>query len=348
MFGASFNPTKLFHVQVDVHETTLSGVLAQEHGGVLRPIAYYSRKKSPVEQGFDPCTQHVLAVHWILTTTEPLVGFQSVVVHTMHTPVRMLLQGQIKAISAHRLARWLTDIQARNITTEHNRILPHLLGDVEGEPHVCEPRPEIQSPVGDCELPGQTRAYIDGSRFWEEGRFHTGCAVWVPQGDSDSGQKLLFKLPPGMSAQEAELTALLEALKAHPEPLCVFTDSRYVFGVTHDFLVQWQVRKFLTAAGAPIKHFNTITAIWHAIQARETPLSVVKVRAHIRKDPDVHERHNNMADRLAKMAATCGEIQTQNNTTGAAVSAIKATPIDLKEYQQDLWEEGGLTYSRIL
>uniref|UniRef100_A0A8C1RAI3 Reverse transcriptase RNase H-like domain-containing protein n=1 Tax=Cyprinus carpio TaxID=7962 RepID=A0A8C1RAI3_CYPCA len=41
---------------------TLSGVLAQDHGGKLRPIAYYSRKKSPVEQGFDPCTQHVLAV----------------------------------------------------------------------------------------------------------------------------------------------------------------------------------------------------------------------------------------------------------------------------------------------
>uniref|UniRef100_A0A8C1S3V5 Reverse transcriptase/retrotransposon-derived protein RNase H-like domain-containing protein n=1 Tax=Cyprinus carpio TaxID=7962 RepID=A0A8C1S3V5_CYPCA len=34
-----------------VHKNTLSGVLAQEHGGKLRPIAYYSRKKSLVEQG---------------------------------------------------------------------------------------------------------------------------------------------------------------------------------------------------------------------------------------------------------------------------------------------------------
>lgn len=335
------NPAKPFHIQVDAYENTLSGVLAQEHGGVVRPIAYYSRKKSPVEQGFDPCTQHVLAVHWMLTTTEPLVGFQPVVVHTMHTPVRMLLQGQIKGVSSHRLARWLTDIQAREITTENNRILPHLLGDVEGQPHSCEPRPETQGPVRDCEIPGQTRAYIDGSRFWKEGGFYTGCAVWVPTRDSENGRQLLFKLPPGMSAQEAELVGLLEAIKAHPESLCVYTDSRYAFGVVHGFMAQWQLRKFLTAAGAPVKHFKTITAIWDAIQAREAPLSVVKVRAHITKDPNVHELQNTMADHLAKLAATCGEDWQQDTLPEAAVCAVQATPLDLKQYQKELWEEGG-------
>ncbi len=59
---------------VDPAENTLSGFLAQDHGGKLRPIAYYSRKKSTIEQGFDPCTQHVLAFHWMLTATEPIVG----------------------------------------------------------------------------------------------------------------------------------------------------------------------------------------------------------------------------------------------------------------------------------
>ena len=163
--------------------------------------------------------------------------------------------------ASHRLARWLTDIQAREITTENNLILPHLLGDVEGQPHVCEPDPEVQGPVGDRELPGQTRAYIDGSRFWKEGRFYTGCAVWVPEGYSEVSKKLLVRLPPGMSAQEAELVALLEAITAHPEPLCVYTDSLYTFGVVHDFMVQWQLQKFLTAAGAPVKHYDTVSEI---------------------------------------------------------------------------------------
>uniref|UniRef100_A0A673J9Z2 Reverse transcriptase/retrotransposon-derived protein RNase H-like domain-containing protein n=1 Tax=Sinocyclocheilus rhinocerous TaxID=307959 RepID=A0A673J9Z2_9TELE len=117
------NPSKSFHIQVDTHEITLSGVLAQEYGGKLCPIAYYSRRKSLVEQGFDPCTQHVLAVHWMITVTEPIVGFQPIVVHTMHTPVRMLLQGRIKGVSSQRLARWLTDIQACEIMIKNTQIL---------------------------------------------------------------------------------------------------------------------------------------------------------------------------------------------------------------------------------
>ena len=45
--------------------------------------------------------QQMLDVHWILITTEPIVNFQPVVVHT---PEQMLLQGQIQGVSAQRLA----------------------------------------------------------------------------------------------------------------------------------------------------------------------------------------------------------------------------------------------------
>lgn len=116
----------------------------------------------------------------MLTVTEPIVGFQSVVVHTMHTPVQMLLQGRIKGVSLQRLARWLADIQARDITTVNSCILPHLLGDVEGHPHTCQTKEETQSPVHNRKLPNQTQVYIDGSRYWHDGQFHTGCAVWTP------------------------------------------------------------------------------------------------------------------------------------------------------------------------
>ncbi len=92
----------------------------------------------------------------MLTATEPIVGFQPIVVHTVHTPVQMLLQGRIKGVSSQRLARWLADIQARDITTVNDRILPHLLGDVEGHPHTCQTKQEAQSPVHDQELPNQT------------------------------------------------------------------------------------------------------------------------------------------------------------------------------------------------
>ncbi len=335
------NPKKSFHLQVDANENTLSGVLAQDHGGKLRPIAYYSRKKSTIEQGFDPCTQHVLAVHWMLTATEPIVGFQPIVVHTVHTPVQMLLQGRIKGVSSQRLARWLADIQARDITTVNDRILPHLLGDVEGHPHTCQTRQEAQSPVHDQELPNQTQVYIDGSRYWHDGKFHTGCAVWAPHSPNSDNNQLLIKLSGNTSAQEAELIALLEAIRSHHEPLCIYTDSRYAFGTVHDFMAQWQLRKFLTSAGTPIKHFNIITSIWQEIRTRDSSLSVVKVRAHIIKNPDENEKNNNIADQLAKLAAQKGDEWKPDRLVAPAVSAIQTIPIDLKQYQQELWSSDG-------
>lgn len=197
-----------------------------------------------------------------VTVTEPIVGFQPVIIHTMRTPVRMLLQGKIKGVSSQRLARWLADIQAREITINNTRILPHLLGDIEGHPHTCESEPEAQSLVHDQPLPGQLAVYIDGSRYCQDGNFFTGCAVWAPHlSESDVRQQLLLKLPAHMSAQEAELIALLEAIRAYPEPLCIYTDSRYVFGIAN-FMAQWQLRKFLTSAGTPVSHYNTIPAIW--------------------------------------------------------------------------------------
>ncbi len=152
---------------------------------------------------------------------------------------------------------------------------------------------------------------------------------------------LLIKLSENTSAQEAELIALLEAIRSHHEPLCVYTDSRYAFGTVHDFMAQWQLRKFLTSAGTPIKHFNTITSIWQEIRTRDSSLSVVKVRAHIIKNPDENEKNNNIADQLAKLAAQKGDEWKPDRLVVPAVSAIQTIPIDLKQYQQELWSSDG-------
>ncbi len=152
---------------------------------------------------------------------------------------------------------------------------------------------------------------------------------------------LLIKLSENTSAQEAELIALLEAIRSHHEPLCVYTDSRYAFGTVHDFMAQWQLRKFLTSAGTPIKHFNTITSIWQEIRARDSSLSVVKVRAHIIKNPDENKKNNNIADQLAKLAAQKGDEWKPDRLVVPAVSAIQTIPIDLKQYQQELWSSDG-------
>ncbi len=68
--------------------------------------------------------------------------------------------------------------------------------------------------------------------------------MWTSHSANSNAKQLLIKLPGNTSAQEAELIALLEAIKTNREPLCVYTDSRYLFGVVHDFMAQWQLRKF--------------------------------------------------------------------------------------------------------
>ncbi len=158
---------------------------------------------------------------------------------------------------------------------------------------------------------------------------------------ADWSKILEIKLSENTSAQEAELIALLEAIRSHHEPLCVYTDSRYAFGTVHDFMAQWQLRKFLTSAGTPIKHFNIITSIWQEVRTRDPSLSVVKVRAHIIKNSDENEKNNNIADQLAKLAAQKGDEWKPDRLVVPAMGAIQTIPIDLKQYQQELWSSDG-------
>ncbi len=89
------------------------------------------------------------------------------------------------------------------------------------------------------------------------------------------------------------------------------------------------------------KHFNIITSIWQEIRARDSSLSVVKVHAHIIKNPDENEKNNNIADQLAKLAAQKGDEWKPDRLVVPAVSAIQTIPIDLKQYQQELWSSDG-------
>ncbi len=77
------------------------------------------------------------------------------------------------------------------------------------------------------------------------------------------------------------------------------------------------------------------------IRARDSSLSVVKVRAHIIKNPDKNEKDNNIADQLAKLAAQKGNEWKPDRLVVPAVSAIQTIPIDLKQYQQELWSSDG-------
>ncbi len=65
------------------------------------------------------------------------------------------------------------------------------------------------------------------------------------------------------------------------------------------------------------------------------------MHAHIIKNPDENEKNNNIADQLAKLAAQKGDEWKPDRLVVPAVSAIQTIPIDLKQYQQELWSSDG-------
>ncbi|XP_077144357.1 uncharacterized protein LOC143807061 [Ranitomeya variabilis] len=139
--------------------------------------------------------------------------------------------------------------------------------------------------------------YVDGSRFADdEGRFHTG-------GAATSNQEILWSrsLPPSLSAQEAELIALMKAYQmAEDKTEKMYTDSRYLHGTAHDFGPIWAARDFLTASGTTVKHNGAIKDLLNTLQLPKV-VTVLKVKAHGKLNT-VEARGNNMVNMAAKEA----------------------------------------------
>ena len=80
--------------------------------------------------------------------------------------------------------------------------------------------------------------FVDGSasRSPDTGSGQVGFAICTENDILFSG-----KLPSYLSAQAAELIALTEACKlAEGKSVNIYTDSRYAFGVVHDFGTLWK------------------------------------------------------------------------------------------------------------
>ena len=99
-----------------------------------------------------------------------------------------------------------------------------------------------------------------------------------------------------------ELVALTEACKqAEGKTANIYTDSRYAFGVTHDFGKIWKNRGFMTSLGAPVKNGPEVMALLNALQL-PGQVAILKMKAHGKIFTD-DSKGNDLADRAAKAAA---------------------------------------------
>ena len=96
--------------------------------------------------------------------------------------------------------------------------------------------------------------YTDGSSFVLDGKRKAGYAV-VSNFEITEAKPL----PPGTSAQLAELIALTRALEmGKGKRVAIYTDSMYAFLVLPAHAAVWKERGCLTTRGSPIKYGGQI------------------------------------------------------------------------------------------
>ena len=99
--------------------------------------------------------------------------------------------------------------------------------------------------------------------------------------------------------QIAELSAVLEALRAHPgtQPLVIEADSQYAINCSTTWLPGWKRKGWKTSAGKPVKNVDLIRAIDSEIAQRQGAVRFVWVRGHN------GDEFNEQVDELARTTA---------------------------------------------
>ena len=105
-------------------------------------------------------------------------------------------------------------------------------------------------------------------------------------------------LPPGTSAQLAELIALTRDLG---KSVTIYTDSKYAFLVLHVHAAIWKERGHLTTQGSPVKCGDQILRVLETVHL-PTEVSVSHCKGHHKGSTEV-ARGNQAANQAAKRAA---------------------------------------------
>ena len=109
-------------------------------------------------------------------------------------------------------------------------------------------------------------------------------------------------LPPGTSAQRAELITLTKALQlGKDKKLNIITDSRYAFATARIHRAIYRERGLLMAEGKMIKNKEEIKALLLALWLPKK-LAIIHCPGHQKSDT-LTSKGNNLADRAARDAA---------------------------------------------
>ncbi len=279
---------------------------------------------------------------------------QTVNVKCPHAVSALMNQAKVTSVTSSRWGNWLATLTAPNIVIQRAPVtnpsscmmsaMTEFVLEDEGEmTHDCvtltyAATSEIaETPIENAEL----ELFVDGSAQVIEGNRRAGYAVTSTTEVVASG-----RLPDHFSAQAAELVALTRACTlASGSVANIYTDSRYAFGVIHDFGVIWQTRKFLTSAGSPIKHAGLVKDLMFAMKLPKK-LAVIKVKAHLTTNT-TEAKGNALADVAAKQACFYATVQVCSGSTAQKIILPPESIVDLYKdvplYEAWTWLDKGAT-----
>ncbi|XP_017713181.1 PREDICTED: retrovirus-related Pol polyprotein from transposon 17.6 isoform X3 [Rhinopithecus bieti] len=299
--------SKPFHLYVDESRGIAKAVLTQNLGPWRRPVAYLSKRLDPVAAGWPPCLRMIAATALMVKDANKLAMGQELQVTTPHAVEGILRQPPDRWLSNARLTHYQglllnplritfkppTTLNPASLLPDPDLSKPlHNCAEILAQVHGV--REDLQDrPLPDADLTW----FTDGSSFVHQGQRYAGAAV-----TSETEIVWAEPLPPGTSAQKAELIALAQALKLGKDrKLTVYTDSRYAFATAHIHGAIYRERGLLTAEGKDIKNkeeiLNLLAALWEPKK-----LAIVHCPGH-QKATNPVTRGNNLADQTAKDVA---------------------------------------------
>ncbi|XP_029452790.1 uncharacterized protein LOC115088672 [Rhinatrema bivittatum] len=298
---------KPFHLFVDEKKGMAIGVLTQTLGSWERPVAYLSKGMDNVSKGWPGCLRSIAAACLLIPEAVKLTFGQILQVTTPHTIQGLLETHGPKWMTNSRLVKYqalLCETPEIQIQDSKNlnpaTLLPtptpvsHECGEIMATVHSS--RPDLR----DQPWQGAWTLFTDGSSQVINGVRVAGYAV-VSEDDIVEAEPL----PPGTSAQKAELIALTRALQlAEGETVNIYTDSKYAFLTIQVHGALYKERGFLTAEGKQIANASEIHQLLDSVWAPKK-VAVMHCKAHTgRTDPIA--KGNQWADKTAKEAvAVC-------------------------------------------
>ena len=178
--------------------------------------------------------------------------------------------------------------------------------------------------------------FTDGSSFMDQGKWYVGYAVVTLKKIAEAKA-----LPPGSSAQKAEIIALTRALLLTEDRRGnIFTDSHYALSMVHAHGTIWKERGCLTLNNKDIKHASEILSLLETVH-KPSQVAIIHRPGHQKGETRIM-KGNQLADQAAKKAAKEGNCQAMKGSLLAQVSLSKYQ-IVFSETDKERAKEWGFT-----